>query len=229
LSYARILFWPHFQDGREPDLLVLLGKGPEDLAVALMVEAKLYATQHEIAHGDAMLCQIAYYMIQHLQGAYGDGIDPNMVPAVRPLLFITRDQEIPRGELARARKEVLAALPGRLASDAGFFWCSWHFAAQEAHRLWRRHHSEVREKPWVRLLLDLWQDLAHRDLTPRDPFTLFPRFLGRLPSGLYREREWSWEPTVGMPPASVYARRDPGISAWTKAKQFGALPYLQGR
>ncbi|MCP4537485.1 MAG: hypothetical protein GY832_10095 [Chloroflexi bacterium] len=188
LTYARIHFWPHLTDGREPDLLILLGTAPDELEVALLVEAKLYAAQHQIEHEGITRSQIGHYMLYHLRGDYVSSIQPAELPPIRPILFVTLGRTLPKQELECARSEMLTANPELSTSELGIFWCSWATAGKEAHRLWKKHRHEVGEKPWLRHLLDLWYDINYRELVPRQPFQQIPQFVGRLPSWNFSSR-----------------------------------------
>lgn len=168
LGLARIRFWPSLADGSEPDVLVMLGTAACEPAVALLVEAKLYSPQHEIDG----CSQIGHYLHLHLQGLYADDLT-EPCPPLRPLLFVTAHPAIPRDQLATARREAHhhSVIP---LDDIGIFWVSWVAAGGEAQCLWRQHRQQVVEQPWLRLLLDVVQDLAARDLMPRPPFTGIP-------------------------------------------------------
>lgn len=239
LTYARI----HFTDNREPDLLILLGTAPDQHDVALLVEAKLYAAQHQIEYHGSMLSQLGYYMLRHLRGDYVSPIRPAELPPVRPLLFITLGRTPPKQDLERARSEVMAANPEPSTSDFGIFWCSWGMAGRKARLLWTEHRGDVGEKPWLRLLLDLWRDLEYRDLM-REPFQRIPQPIGRLPSwncfsqvgivsppselppGIYQERRLIPKPLIGRLPEVVYARCKVGIPLLPPTKRLGPLPYI---
>ncbi len=166
---ARIRFWPSLTDGSEPDVLVILGAAACEPAVALLVEAKLHSPQHEIDG----CSQIGHYLQLHLQGLYADHLaDP--CPSLRPLLFVTAHPAIPGDQLARARREAHDHHPEIPLDDIGVFWVSWVAAGGEAQRLWQQHRQQVVEQPWLRLLMDVVQDLAARDLMPRPPFMGIP-------------------------------------------------------
>ena len=244
LTYARIQFWPQLTDGREPDLLILLGTNPDQLQVALLVEAKFHAGLHQIECQGITRSQIGHYMIYHLCGDYKSPVQPTEFPSTRYLLFITRGRAFPKRELERARSEVMAANPSLTESDLGIFWCSWGMAGKEARRLWKKHRHEIEEKPWLRLLLDLWRDIECRDLMPRKPFQRMPRLVGQLrhswryasrvgivlfpdelPPDIYRERKSIPRPLIGTLPQVVYAHRKCGTPQWGPAKRLGPLPY----
>lgn len=171
LDVARIRFWPTMQDSCVPDVFVLLESSITNKSVALLVEAKYHARQHE-RDGRS---QLGHYLIQHISGAYAEGsLAWNLPPNPRPLLFITKHSEIPFAELAQARREVVDALDALVADQIGVFWVNWAKAGQEARRLWRHHREMVDSAPWLRHLLDLYHEIRDRDLLPRPPFIGIP-------------------------------------------------------
>ncbi len=48
LDAVRLHFWPTFANSREPDVFALLESTKHEQSVALLIEAKLHASQHEI-------------------------------------------------------------------------------------------------------------------------------------------------------------------------------------
>jgi len=246
LDYARIHFWPHFDDRSEPDLMLLLGTAPDRIQVALVTEVKFGAPQHEMTYEGVTRSQISHYMIQHLLGTYASPIRSSEIPGVRPLLYITSDRELPDQQIKRARSEVMQANPELSAAQLGIFWCSWIAAGKEARRLWKKHRHDVGEKPWLRLLYDLWQDLEHRGLMPKKPFRRIPQpadfqpawhYVPRveiappsfsLPSVVYRERKLALD-TFGKLPEIIYAKRSIGIPAWPREKKLESLLYQRER
>lgn len=167
LNVVRLRFWPTFENGREPDVFVLLESTESQQSVALLVEAKLHASQHEIGEHS----QVGHYLIQHLSDGYADDGLPWELPQLpRPLLFLTNHSEIPASELARARREVIGELPDLQPQDVGLFWVNWATAGLEAKRLWQDNRDEVDSAPWLRHLLDLYEEIRDRDLLPRAPF-----------------------------------------------------------
>jgi len=193
LTYARIHFWPTLSDGTEPDLLVLLGSSTDDLHVALLCEMKLGSAQHAIMGSDGVeRSQVGHYAIKHLRGEYADQLTQSHLPAIRPVLYVTAAPSIPLESVRQASGELESASDGADAQATDVFWCSWLRAAEEAQRIWEAHRESVQERPWLRLLLDINEDLANRDLTPRDPFygVRAPLFSGTPP--LYTR-------TIGVP------------------------------
>ena len=243
LNYARILFWPRLEDQSEPDLLILLGTGPDGLQVALMVEAKFYSSQHEIEKAGTRSSQIGHYLIQHHRGAHGPSLVSEGMPPLRPLLFLTRDARPPYQDLSRARREVRAALPDLTEEEVGLFWCSWAQAGVEARRLWRAHRAEIGERPWLRLLLDVWQEIEHRGLMPRAPFRRLPTWVkplpiwryaprlgigpppGKLQPRIYQRPRVGLNPLDGKLPEVVYARPRAGVLPWPRTKSIPAPLY----
>lgn len=168
LDVARFRFWPTFKDGCEPDVFVLLESAKQRGSIALLVEAKLHSSQHEIGGRS----QLGHYLIQHLSDAYADSsIAWDLPSRPRPLLFVTAHPEIPALELARARQEVSEALGSANTTDLGLFWINWARIGIEAHRQWRQNRERVDHAPWLRHLLDLHHEIRDRDLLPRAPFT----------------------------------------------------------
>lgn len=213
LPYARILFWPTLTDDKEPDLLIMLGDTSESFSVALLVEAKFYSRQHEIISNDIVNSQLGHYAILHIQGSYRSDYLRFKLPPVRPILYITRANTIPGDELRRARAEVLASGSELARSDIGIFWCSWGMAGAEAKKIWMAKRNDVPSNPWIRLLLDLYRDLDHRDLMPREPFQGCPgsqgiqlrwdiRSLGRVP------------PFTGCLPSDPIRKRASGMTSF---------------
>ncbi len=167
LDIARIRLWPTFENGREPDVFVLMESSQHQQSVALLVEAKLHSPQHQIGEHS----QLGHYLIQHIADAYADGcLAWDLPDHPRPLLFITKHQEIPAPELAQARDEIRNEVPSLIPQNLGIFWTNWGRAGLEAERLWRENRIDVDSKPWLRHLLDLHEEIRHRDLLPRPPF-----------------------------------------------------------
>lgn len=185
LKYARIIFWPHFNDGCEPDLLILLGESQDKLRVAILGEAKLYSSQHEIELDGIKRSQLGHYSICHLNGSYDEMPQLEELPDIRIMLYITSGEEIPFHELKEARNEVANYQNNYSEDDIGLFWCSWIKAGEEAQRLWRRNKHEINDKPWLRLLYDLYQDISARDLLHIEPFKEIPKYNYPLFNNLY--------------------------------------------
>ena len=187
LKYARIIFWPHFNDGSEPDLLILLGESQDKLRVAILGEAKLHSSQHEIELDSIKRSQLGHYSICHLNGSYAYDEMPQLeeLPDVRIMLYITSGEEIPFHEIKVARNEIINYQNYYSEDDVGLFWCSWIKAGKEAQRLWHRNKHEINEKPWLRLLYDLYQDISARDLLHIEPFKEIPKFNYLLFNNLY--------------------------------------------
>ncbi len=182
LDVTKIRFWPTFEDGREPDVFVLLESTQHQQSVALLVEAKLHAPQHEIGERS----QLGHYAIQHLSGAYAEGSIAWKLPQPpRPLLFITKHQEIPSAELTRARAEICREYGSLPKDEVGLFWINWGHIGEEAKRLWREYEKEVETAPWLRHLLDLYEEIRDRDLLPRPPFTGITRPALVSPDDMY--------------------------------------------
>jgi hypothetical protein len=212
LVAARSKLWPHFDDGTEPDCLILLDSDTDAPAVPLLVEAKLHSSQHKI-NGRS---QLGHYGICHSLHDYMDTYDLGKQPDVRPVLFVTAHETIPSKEIRQARWELQASQADEQAcgnATVGVFWASWYHAGKEAIDAWRQWQGHVKQKPWLRVLLDLREDLGSRDLLPRPPFRGIPRPADSLrvssvaatASGIYSRR-------YGLPaPSSVvlggFARR----------------------
>lgn len=182
LDVARTRLWPAFADGSEPDVIVMLEGSGSGQVVPLLVEAKLHAKQHVIETDHGSRSQIGHYLDQHLSGAYAADRLPWELPVgPRPLVFITMHGEIPVAELSVARQEVREAHPELPDNEIGLFWINWGYAGVEADSLWRLHRGSVETRPWLRLLLDLREEIASRDLMPRPPFRGI-RHMTRKPS-----------------------------------------------
>lgn len=175
LDVARIRFWPTLEDGREPDVFVLLESTRTGSGVALLVEAKYASSQHEILTPTGSISQVGHYLTQHLADAYAEQSIVWSLPArPRPLLFITNHCEVPGSELARARKEACRIHTTIPVQEVGLFWVNWGTVGIEAQRLWRTHRQHVNHRPWLRMLLDLYEELHYRDLLPRRAFAGVP-------------------------------------------------------
>lgn len=243
LDIARIRFWPTFRDGSEPDVFVLLESSKNRQSVALLVEAKYHAPQHEIGRHS----QLGHYLIQHLADAYADSaIAWELPPGPRPLLFITKHDEIPSSQLRQARKEAWGKFSSVPQDHIGVFWVNWAVVGEEARRLWREHRTEVELTPWLRHLLDLYEEIRDRDLLPRPPFVGIPRphfsdlrlpyirTYAKLP--LESEelpsiaRQHDDNSSLGSVPAGVwrYCRSyQPGWEGWDHIP--ATYPYVEGR
>ncbi len=168
LNVVRLRLWPAFRNGREPDVFVLLESTEHKHRVALLVEAKLHSPQHRIGNQS----QLGHYLIQHLSDAYADGsLAWDLPQRPRPLLFVTNHTEVPASELLRAKTDVALKLPGLLPEDVGVFWTNWATVGVNARQLWQKHRGEVDSSPWLRCLLDLYEEIKVRDLLLRKPFT----------------------------------------------------------
>ena len=168
LNVARVRLWPTFKDGCEPDVFVLLESTQHPQGVALLVEAKLHAQQHDIGSRS----QLGHYLVQHISDAYAEGSIAWERPQLpRQLLFITKHDEVPGYELTRARDEVCVRLASLSRDDIGLFWVNWAKVGEEAMRLWRTHRKDVATAPWLRHLLDLHSEIRDRDLLPRPAFS----------------------------------------------------------
>jgi hypothetical protein len=175
-----------------------------------MVEAKFYSIQHQIEKAGTRSSQVGHYLIQHHCGAYGPSIDSEGMPSLRPFLFLTRDARPPYQDLSRARREVRTTLPDLTEQEIGLFWCSWAQAGVEARRLWRAHRAEIEERPWLRLLLDVWQEIEYRGLMPRAPFRRLPSWVKPLPTWRYAPRLGIGPPPDKLPPR-IYQRPRVGL------------------
>ena len=172
---ARIRFWPTFQNGREPDVLIVLSSSHTGRSIAILVEAKLHAQQHEITDSTGTTSQLGHYLREHLAGNYKSQSVPGELPmGPRPLLYITKHREVSIEELAKARIEVEAAVD---SSEVGLFWVDWGTAGLVARSLWQTHRETVLPSPWIRHLLDLYEEVRARDLLPREPFLGIPKQL----------------------------------------------------
>jgi len=234
LVYARIIFWPTLLDGKEPDLLILLGTASESLTVALLVEAKLYSQQHEITSEETIRSQLGHYAILHLLGSYHSPNINTDLPLARPILYITQANTIPKNELKRARAEVSESNSEFKKSDVGIFWCSWKMAGAEAKKGWHANRNDILANPWLRLLLDLYHDLEYFDQMPREPFQgcpdsqrlhLFAHYRSRhgippfswwVPSDPYQKRAIGIPSLANNIPLTPLVRRDIGIPSFSK-------------
>jgi hypothetical protein len=188
LDIARIRFWPMFSDGREPDVFVLLESTVTGQSVALLVEAKLHAPQHEIPTAVGNISQLGHYLTQHLADNYSEHSIAWQIPDhPRPLLFITNHAQTPAEQLERARREASLSINSVATQDLGVFWTNWATLGGTVRELWHQHRANVDREPWLRLLLDLYEDLRERDLLPRPRFVGFERpFFCALPPCGYR-------------------------------------------
>lgn len=192
LREARFYFWPTLQDGCEPDLLVALGPAASPPTVLLLVEAKLYSSQHTILE----CSQIGHYLRLHIKGGHADVRLTGPPPLACPLLYLTAHCSLPAKELAQARAEVEDRLPDVNHAAIGLFWASWAMAGAAARDVWRRERAHVGERPWLRALLDLTDDLAARDLMPRPPFQ---GFIAERPT----QFGWTYKRRSAAPPSAV--------------------------
>lgn len=188
---ARIKFWPTLEDGREPDLFLLLESTATKKSIAVLAEVKFHAPQHEIDHPVGKRSQLGHYLIQHLAGGYAQGSIAWPLPdpaQPRPILFITKHTELPARELEQARFEANKACSTVPNDRLGVFWANWSTIGAEARRLWLLHRHRVGAEPWLRLLLDIYGEIKDRDLLLRTPFRGIPLADLRLPSRLYERR-----------------------------------------
>jgi len=179
IAYARIIFWPRLGDGREPDLLVLLGPSANDLRIALLVEAKLNAKQHSIEGVDGVWrSQLGHYLKLHRKADYHTSVAIYELPPIRPILYVTRHNSIPTEELGAASVE----------ADSGpepLFWTNWQSAWSSANKTWAAKKDSIEKCPWLRVLLDLKRDLEIRGLIFYESFSGFSLPKSRSPKDLY--------------------------------------------
>ncbi len=156
ISTTELVFWPAFGT-REPDVLVALGTD-EELCLVVLVEAKLHAGQHWIEG----LSQLGYYGQRLLDDELLDDLIEGDLPALRPVVFLTKATDPPRAELEQARSELDEPV-GDGRTDV--FGLSWHAAREVVARVLADHQEDA--APHVLALVhDLLADLEHRGFAP---------------------------------------------------------------
>lgn len=198
VDVARIRLWPRLDDGKEPDAVISLGRADNPHLVLILVEAKLHSPQHPIGE----CSQIGHYLTLHMERRFSDERLSSITTEIRPLLYVTAHTDPPREEMSQARAEVQQGLPNRAADDIAVFWVPWRKAGEEAKQIWERERKGVAEKPWLRVLLDLTQDLKARDLMPRPPFA-------RMEPAVVAFREWTFGRSYADAKPNVVAASPP--------------------
>lgn len=182
LTCCEIAFWPSLE-GKEPDILVLVGGSPDSHRVAVLVEVKLHAEQHEIGG----ISQLGFYARAHSAGTY-EGFDEPL-PLIRPVVYVTRHHDLPAAELARAEGEL--AYMNAPGGGPRIFWTNWTAALEHAAGEWSARKGTVPAEPWWKILEDLVDDIEARGFfLPRDqrtfPLPPLPPLDPRPLSGLRR-------------------------------------------
>lgn len=197
VDVARIRLWPKL-DGKEPDAVISLGRADNPHLVLILVEAKLHSPQHPIGE----CSQIGHYLTLHMERRFSDERLSSITTEIRPLLYVTAHTDPPREEMSQARAEVQQRLPNCAADDIAVFWVPWTKAGEEAKKTWNQERSSVPERPWLRVLLDLTQDLKDRDLMPRPPFA-------RMKPAFIVSRGWSFNRSYADAKPDVVATSPP--------------------
>ena len=180
LTEAWFAFWPNL-DGREPDLVVVLGESRQLATIAVLIEVKLHADQHEIDGRS----QLGHYGLSFLQHRFEDQRIDVPLPSLRPIVYITKSREPDLTALRRARSEL--ALGGREAAT-DVFWTSWT-AAVEAGEKARDRIAANAPRHQLAVIEDLLADLAERGFHRRRRLAEFPLIIPR-DLGDFIEPEW---------------------------------------
>ena len=207
-----MVFWPRLS-GREPDLLVALGRSGDDVDLLVLVEAKLHSDQHWIEGRS----QLGFYgELLFDEDAVVELFEDLELPEHRPLVYLTKGADAPTTALVHARNE----LSDRVADgQTEVFWTSWHRAREVASAA-LAEALEVGQPAHVQSLLsDLLEDLAERGFRPPRPRAAWPMPpLRRLESG--QAEAWLCPPAAPAPPGPTIRQLEraelPSIDAFLR-------------